>query len=65
MAEAIFAGKQIEEFPFRERLSLFAPVLAEYPRLPEYLFVGNRPGDAGNGQRQEEKPEDLHGIRNR
>jgi hypothetical protein len=59
MTETIFAGKEVEELSFRQALPGFASPHAVFSGLPEYFLVRNRPGHAGNWQRQKKKPDDL------
>ena len=49
VAEAIFAGKEVEELALQQMWSLLAAAYAELTRLAEDLFVGNSPTQAGNG----------------
>jgi hypothetical protein len=59
MAEAIFAGEEIKELPLEDRLAGSAALLAELARLAENLLLGDGPSDAGNGDGQNEQPDDL------
>jgi len=43
VAEAVFAGEQVEEFPLVKLLAVLAFVLAEFSGLPKGLLMGNRP----------------------
>jgi hypothetical protein len=45
VAEAIFAGEQIEEFTQIERCAVLAFIFAEVPGLPKNLFVSDSPRD--------------------
>jgi hypothetical protein len=60
MAEAVFAGEQVKEFPFEKRGRFLAASLAVFPRFAEDFFVGNRPGNTSDRYRQNEEPDDLY-----
>ena len=55
VAEAVLAGEEIEELSSGEWAALFAPVLAPLAGLAEDFFVGNGPGDAGDGKREQKE----------
>ena len=60
VAEAILAGEKVEKLPLvpaAAGLTFFGAVLA---RLPEDLLVRDRPGDARDGNREDEKRDDLN-----
>lgn len=59
MAEAIFTSENEEELPDPEAAVLLAFADAVIARLAEDLFMGNGPGDAGDGNGQQEQPDDL------
>jgi len=48
MAEAIFAGEQVEKLAARDVYRMFRLSLAIVPRLAKHFFVRHRPGDAGD-----------------
>jgi len=56
MAEAVFAGKKIEKLPRRKTAAFLAAPGTILARLFEYFFMGNRPGNTGNGNGQYKKP---------
>jgi hypothetical protein len=60
MAETIFAGKKIKEFSFGQPFTFYALPYAKFPWLPEYFFMGNRPCNTGNGNRQQKKVPGLN-----
>lgn len=49
MAKAVFAGKHIKKLTAKQCFSLRTLFDAVFAGFPEYLFVRNRPGNAGNG----------------
>ena len=55
VAETVFAGEEVEKLPGGQRTTFFASVLAPLARLTEDLFVGNRPGDAGDWERKQKE----------
>jgi len=59
VAEAVFAGKEIEKFAWDEAAAVLALVLAPVAGLAEDLFVGDGPGDAGHGKREDEEVGEL------
>ena len=59
VAKTIFAGEEIEKLPGGQGAALFAPVLAPLARLAEHFFVGDCPGDAGDGEREQKKISEL------
>src|SRR6185503_13406995 len=60
MAEAVFAGEEIEELAFGDRFSVPAARHAVLARLPENLLVGDGPGDTRNRDGEDEEHRDLH-----
>ena len=54
VAEAIFAGKQVEELPLQNRATRLAFGSAVILHLPKDGFVCNRPRHRGDGQREDE-----------
>lgn len=50
MTKAIFAGKNIEKFPFNEFVTIFRTLYTKFTYLFKNFFLGNSPGNAGNGQ---------------
>ena len=59
VAEAIFTSEKIEELPSGNRFSTAADFLAILSRFAENLFLRNRPGNAGNGNGNNEKMQKL------
>ena len=44
MAETVLAGEEVEKLFCKQLSTLFTSLNAVFARLPEYLFMGNRPG---------------------
>jgi hypothetical protein len=63
MAEAIFAGEQVEKFASGQTVCLLGLLLAIVARLTKDFLMSNRPGDAGDGDRQDEQPHKLKADR--
>src|SRR5579859_1077995 len=63
MAEAEFAGEEEKEFSARGIGMALTLADAVFARLAEDFFVGNRPGNAGDGKRQRKQPYELQGER--
>lgn len=63
MAETVLAGKQVEELAAEDRAGTFALAAAEIARLAKHFLVRDRPGDAGDGESQQEEP--CHLLRKR
>ena len=59
MAEAILAGKKVEKLAANKCSTLLAFPHAILSRLSENLFMGYRPRNAGDGDRQGEQPDKL------
>jgi len=59
MAEAIFAGEQVKKFASGQTACLPRLLLAIVARLTKDFLMSNRPGDAGDGDRQDEQPHKL------
>lgn len=59
MAEAIFAGKQVEEFTAREVSCILRLPLAVIPGLPKNLLMGDRPRNTRDRYRKDEQPREL------
>jgi hypothetical protein len=59
VAEAIFARKEIKEFPPGEALRLFAFLLAILPGFAKYFFMRDRPRDTRDRNTKNKKPYDL------
>ena len=59
VAEAVLAGEDEEEFAPQEAGILFALADAVVSSFSADLFVGDGPGDGGNGKGQQKQPEDL------
>lgn len=59
MAEAVLAGEDEKELSPEQTAVLFALTDAVLARLPEDLFVSDGPGDAGDGNGQQEQPDNL------
>lgn len=60
VAEAVFAGKEVEEFAGDKSMAVLALVLAPFARLPEDLFMGYGPGDTSDGQGKNKKVRELN-----
>ena len=60
MREAVFAGEKVEELAADQRGRILAAIGAVFARLTEDLFVRDRPGNAGDGDRQSEQHHNLH-----
>jgi len=43
MAEAIFAGENVEEFALQQRIAVFASIFAVFARFAKNLFLRNSP----------------------
>ncbi|MCU1322373.1 MAG: hypothetical protein JWM43_2022 [Acidobacteriaceae bacterium] len=61
VAEAVLASEKVEEFAGDQGLAVLASVFAPLAGFAEDLFVGDGPGDAGDGDRQQKKIRDLAG----
>ena len=59
MAKAVFACKQIKEFPFKKFFTLLRFFFAKFSWLTKYLFMRDRPGYAGYRQCHYKKINDL------
>jgi hypothetical protein len=59
MTEAILAGKKKKEFSLKYGFAIFASVDTIFSWLPKQFFMSKCPGDAGNRDRQQEKPNYL------
>src|ERR1044072_559888 len=59
VAEAVFAGKEIEELPLVPAATILALAHAELTRLAEDLLVCHRPGNARDGNCEQEEHCDL------
>src|SRR5262245_57214959 len=59
MAEAVLAGEEKEEFSLPEPAALLALPHAPFPRLPEHLFMGHRPGDGRDRNGEQEQVDEL------
>jgi hypothetical protein len=57
MAEAIFAGEQVKEFPRQDVPCLPALLYTIFMWLTKDLFVSDGPRNTCNGQRQYQQPE--------
>jgi hypothetical protein len=55
MAETIFTGKHVKELTLKQIFSFFRPAYTVRTGFPEEFFVGDRPGDTGNGYSEEEQ----------
>lgn len=60
VAEAVFAGKQIKEFPLIDIAARFAPGHAVIAELSNDLFVGDGPRNRRNRKRQDKQVGDLY-----
>jgi hypothetical protein len=59
VAEAVFAGENRKQLAAEQMRARFALPFAVCPRLAKDVFMSNRPGDAGNGQSEQEQPYHL------
>ena len=59
VAEAVFAGEEVEKFARYKAAAVLALIFAPVARLAEDLFVGDGPGDAGHGKREDEEVGEL------
>ncbi len=59
VAETVFAGKEVEKFAWDEAAAVLALIFAPVTGLAEDLFVGDGPGDAGDGKREDEEVGEL------
>jgi len=59
VAEAVFTGEQVKEFPDKQAVTGGALVGTPFARLAEDLFVRHGPGDARDGNCEDEKRDDL------
>ena len=64
MTETIFTGEQIEKLSARKRRCLRRLLMAIVARFAENFFMGDRPRDTGDGDRQEDQPHELEANRN-
>ena len=55
MAETVFTGKKIKEFPLEEAFTNFGLAHAKIPWLFKHFLMGNRPGNTGYGQCQDKQ----------
>jgi hypothetical protein len=62
VAEAVLTREQVEELPLPYARRGLAPVFAIVPRFPQNLFVGDRPCDGSDGNRQNQEPQQLRGY---
>jgi len=60
VAEAVFAGEQIEELALHQMRSLLAASYAEIARFAEDFFVRDRPTYAGNRNCDQQQLDDLY-----
>lgn len=63
MAETIFTCKQVEELPRSKRPAVLTASNAVFARLPEDFFVGDRPRNGSDRNRQHKEPDYLGGER--
>ena len=56
MTEAILTSKQVKKLATNQCFGVITTTLAVIPGFPEYFFMGYRPGDAGDGNGEEEEP---------
>lgn len=59
VAEAILAGKEVEEFSLSGRAAVLTLVFAPVARFAEDFFVGNGPGDGRDGKGEKEEVSEL------
>ena len=59
MAEAVFAGKKVKEFALPDGAAVPASFDTITTGFPKNLFMRDGPCDAGNGDCQNKKPEQL------
>ena len=63
MTEAVLAGEQVEKLALVEMPAVLTPLFAELSRLSENLLMGNGPGDARDGETEQQKEGKLMGQR--
>ena len=63
VAEAVFAGKEIEKLSAGEAVALSRLPLAVFARLAKNFFMSSSPGNAGHGNREHQQPGKLHSER--
>ena len=61
VTETVFAGEEVKELSSPESRRRLALILAVITRFSEYFLVSDRPCDAGNWDRQNQKPQKLRG----
>src|SRR5207248_8512837 len=59
VAEAVFAGEDVEELFLEEGAAILASVVAPITGLAEEFFEDHRARDAGDGDREDQQPEKL------
>ena len=59
VAEAVFAGEQVEELANKNWLAVLAFLLAEVARFAKDLFVGDGPGGARDRQSENHEVSEL------
>ena len=63
VAETVFAGEQIKKFAPGESACLAGLPLTIFSRFTKDFFVGDGPGNAGDGNGQHEEPDQLDSER--
>ncbi len=61
MAETVLTSEQIEEFTLINSGTLLRFFCTKLSRFSENLFMGDRPSDTGNGNRNNKKSDELNG----
>src|SRR5580658_9967924 len=61
VAEAVFAGKEVEKFPPPQGAAVFTLALAPVARLAEGFFMRDCPTDAGDGNGKQQQKRELMG----
>jgi hypothetical protein len=59
MTEAVFAGKEIEQFSPVQLPALLAPIRAPFANFAEYLFMRDGPRNCCYGNGYNQKPDQI------
>ena len=59
MAEAVFAGEEVEELTLYGAAAVLTFALAKLAWLPEHLLVGDGPRGTGNGDGEKKEKREL------
>ena len=61
VTETVFAGEKVKKLPSPDSRRRLALIFAVITRFSEYFLVSDGPCDAGNRDRQNQKPQQLCG----